>query len=143
MIRLNNILLNHFCLGSLKVYIKEESQVFSELHPVWMRFGDAGDEWKRETVPIHRISQPFQIIIEAVRGSSYVGDTAIDDLALRDKTECPSPTTSAITIKTSDQWSVPTPQSQIASQLDSSKNLFSQSLLFSVILLNLTTDPIN
>jgi hypothetical protein len=95
-----------------------------------MRSGDDGDEWKRVTVPIQRISQPFQIIIEAVRGSSYVGDTAIDDLALLPKNEC-SLSTSAIT-KASHQWAIPTPQSQVANHDNLSKILFCKCVLFSL-----------
>lgn len=75
-------------LGSLNVYIKRQSQLFSELHPVWNRSGDGGNEWKKASILISLMEEPFQIVIEGVRGSSYNGDIAIDDLDLEPSNKC-------------------------------------------------------
>lgn len=84
------MILNYFnlLLGSLNVYIKRQSQLFSELHPVWNRSGDGGNEWKKASILISLMEESFQIVIEGVRGSSYNGDIAIDDLDLEPSNKC-------------------------------------------------------
>ncbi|GFT09857.1 uncharacterized protein NPIL_432611 [Nephila pilipes] len=68
--------------GGLKVYVRPESQVFGELPATWVTFGDQGNQWYRGNVSIPQFSESFQIIIEGIRGSSYIGDTAIDDVSI-------------------------------------------------------------
>ncbi|CAL1278429.1 unnamed protein product [Larinioides sclopetarius] len=70
--------------GGLRVYIKPESHVFGEQPPGWALYGDQGNHWYRGNITLPRLSENFQIIIEGVRGSSYIGDTAIDDVSLND-----------------------------------------------------------
>ncbi|GFX25044.1 uncharacterized protein TNCV_4260111 [Trichonephila clavipes] len=67
----------------LKVYVKPESQVFGELPAAWVTFGDQGNQWFRGNISIPHFSERFQIIIEGIRGTSYIGDTAIDDVSVR------------------------------------------------------------
>ncbi|KAF8768153.1 MAM and LDL-receptor class A domain-containing [Argiope bruennichi] len=70
--------------GGLRIYVKPESHVFGELPPAWSLYGDQGNHWFRGNVSLPHISENFQIIIEGIRGSSYIGDTAIDDVSLND-----------------------------------------------------------
>ncbi|GFY44351.1 uncharacterized protein TNIN_490621 [Trichonephila inaurata madagascariensis] len=70
-------------LGGLKVYVKPESQVFGELPAAWVTFGDQGNHWFRGNISIPHFSERFQIIIEGIRGTSYIGDSAIDDVSVR------------------------------------------------------------
>lgn len=69
-------------IGRLRIYIKPESHVFVELTPVWEKSGDQGNQWLRGNVTIPPLSESFQVVIEGVRGISYLGDTAIDDVSL-------------------------------------------------------------
>lgn len=89
-VRYAQMILNYLnlLLGSLNVYIKRQSQLFSELHPAWNRSGDGGNEWKKASILISLMEEPFQIVIEGVRGSSYNGDIAIDDLDLEPSNKC-------------------------------------------------------
>ncbi|KAI8512340.1 hypothetical protein Bbelb_089790 [Branchiostoma belcheri] len=58
--------------------------------PVWSQTGDQGDAWKQATVDL--------VVFEGVRGASYRGDIAIDDVSYR-TTPCVA-TTVAITTTT-------------------------------------------
>ncbi|XP_071503574.1 scavenger receptor cysteine-rich domain-containing protein DMBT1-like [Diadema antillarum] len=44
--------------------------------------GASGNAWYEAQVPIDNYTQPFYITIEGVRGSSYTGDIAVDDIVL-------------------------------------------------------------
>lgn len=68
--------------GTLRVFMKKESQMFSELTPVWEREGEQGNLWLQSSLSIAKLNEKFQLIIQGIRGYSYVGDTAIDDVAL-------------------------------------------------------------
>ena len=65
-------------IGQLNVYMKV-GQSFG--NPVWSRYGTHGDRWINALIPMSNKS-PYMIIFEAVRGSSYAGDIAIDDISL-------------------------------------------------------------
>uniref|UniRef100_A0A8C7EE15 MAM domain-containing glycosylphosphatidylinositol anchor protein 1-like n=1 Tax=Nothoprocta perdicaria TaxID=30464 RepID=A0A8C7EE15_NOTPE len=54
---------------------------------VWSLSGNRGNMWQQAHVPINPPG-PFQIIFEGVRGTSYEGDIAIDDVTLK-KGDCP------------------------------------------------------
>lgn len=69
-------------IGSLRVYVKSETENLASLYPVWEKSGDQGNVWLKATVPIHPLHDNFQIVIEGVRGASYVSDIAIDDVSL-------------------------------------------------------------
>ncbi|KFM70503.1 MAM domain-containing glycosylphosphatidylinositol anchor protein 1, partial [Stegodyphus mimosarum] len=76
-------------IGGLRVYVKPEGFVFGEFLPDWERWGNQGNQWFRGNLSIPKLTENFQIIIEGVRGTSYVGDTAIDDVLLT-TTDCDS-----------------------------------------------------
>ncbi|XP_052270077.1 multiple epidermal growth factor-like domains protein 6 isoform X2 [Dreissena polymorpha] len=48
---------------------------------IWGMSGDQGPEWKNASVTVASADQ-YQLIIEAVAGSSYFGDIAIDDITM-------------------------------------------------------------
>lgn len=52
---------------------------------IWTLSGNQGSGWKNAVVSLVS-SVPYRLIIEAVAGSSYTGDIALDDLSL---TNCP------------------------------------------------------
>ncbi|XP_054708630.1 uncharacterized protein LOC129218373 [Uloborus diversus] len=66
--------------GGLRVYIRPESSVFDEVSPTWEKFGDQGNQWRMGNISVPYYDQNFQIVIEGIRGTSYIGDTAIDDV---------------------------------------------------------------
>ncbi|XP_067137066.1 uncharacterized protein [Centruroides vittatus] len=70
-------------IGSLLVYVKTETDNLPSLHPVWQKNGDQGNVWLKATIPIHPLHDKFQIVIEGVRGETYIGDIAIDDVHLQ------------------------------------------------------------
>ncbi|XP_018561994.1 uncharacterized protein LOC108904074 isoform X2 [Anoplophora glabripennis] len=68
--------------GSLRVYVKTVGESW-ELDPnsaIFSKKGNQGDKWFRSYHPLGVISDEYQIIIEGVRGHSYVSDIAIDDV---------------------------------------------------------------
>ncbi|GLV37031.1 Scavenger receptor class C type II [Carabus blaptoides fortunei] len=71
-------------MGSLLVYVKKQSQSYDTkyLTPEFVERGNQGEVWKRGAVSVPSVDEPFQIIIEGVRGKSYVSDIAIDDVSL-------------------------------------------------------------
>ncbi|KAJ8687225.1 hypothetical protein QAD02_023019 [Eretmocerus hayati] len=73
-------------IGSLNVYFKPESANNSTL--LWSKQGDQGNQWLRGLINLPTVNNSFQIIIEGVRGSQYVSDIAIDDLAILQGDEC-------------------------------------------------------
>ncbi|XP_048242500.1 MAM and LDL-receptor class A domain-containing protein 2-like [Haliotis rufescens] len=68
-------------VGSLNVYQKQNGTFRSQL---WYLNGNQGNMWRRASVMVNAHNKPFQIQIEAVRGSLYSGDIAIDDIAWED-----------------------------------------------------------
>nr|XP_026692074.1 uncharacterized protein LOC104266090 isoform X2 [Ciona intestinalis] len=56
---------------------------------IWEESGNHGNQWKRGRATI-RGDSPFRVIFEAVRGSDYHADTALDDVIIRDG-PCPTP----------------------------------------------------
>ncbi|XP_035215511.1 mucin-5AC-like [Stegodyphus dumicola] len=69
-------------IGGLRVYLKPEGFLFGEFLPDWEKWGNQGNQWLRGNLSIPEFKENFQIIIEGVRGTSYIGDTAIDDVLL-------------------------------------------------------------
>ncbi|XP_073705829.1 MAM and LDL-receptor class A domain-containing protein 1 isoform X2 [Garra rufa] len=62
---------------SLNLYIFENNRAVK----VWSRANNQGNSWYKGQVEIHP-QQPFQIIIEAIRGSDPRSDVSIDDVAI-------------------------------------------------------------
>ena len=59
---------------------------------VWGRSGTQGDRWRHGQLFIKRSTRgkPLTVIFEGVRGTSYAGDIALDDIAFA-KNGCPAP----------------------------------------------------
>ncbi|XP_046457289.1 MAM and LDL-receptor class A domain-containing protein 1-like isoform X3 [Daphnia pulex] len=74
--------------GLINVYIKPESKKMSELRPAFVRSGDQGDRWRQGYISLDTVTENFQVVIEGVRGTGYVGDSAIDDVQLTKGEEC-------------------------------------------------------
>ena len=56
----------------------------------WQRTGTQGDDWNRGLVQLATASAKSRIVFEAIRGVSYSGDIAIDDISVLSGT-CPPP----------------------------------------------------
>jgi hypothetical protein len=70
--------------GSLRVYLKKVTQSW-DLNPssaLFSRDGNQGNKWYRGLVVLGPVADEFQIVVEGVRGSSYVSDIAIDDVRI-------------------------------------------------------------
>ncbi|CAH1274193.1 MAMDC2 [Branchiostoma lanceolatum] len=50
--------------------------------PIWSQTGDQGDVWQQATINVVAVSN-FNVVFEGVRGTSYRGDIAIDDVSFR------------------------------------------------------------
>lgn len=55
----------------------------------WSETGNQGNTWYNATVALAS-SVPYQVVIEAERGTSFTGDIAIDDITFEN---CPAPPT--------------------------------------------------
>ncbi|XP_058250824.1 MAM and LDL-receptor class A domain-containing protein 1 [Hemibagrus wyckioides] len=64
-------------IGELNVFLQEGLRKT----PIWWKSGDHGDKWQRAEVAVGRTHQVFNIIFEATRTFSELGDIAIDDIA--------------------------------------------------------------
>ena len=73
-------------IGKLNVFAKKNSNFGN---PLWSHYGTHGNKWLQGQVSL-TLPAPFQIVIEAVRGSDYAGDIAIDDVQLLNG-GCPAP----------------------------------------------------
>lgn len=62
-------------IGQLSV----STQVGGRTTNIWTQSGNQGNVWKQGTADIGRISGPFQLLIQAKRSYSVIGDIAIDD----------------------------------------------------------------
>ncbi|XP_074805204.1 MAM domain-containing glycosylphosphatidylinositol anchor protein 1 isoform X5 [Natator depressus] len=94
---LYNITAKYFCvsffyhmygkhIGSLNLLVRLRNKRAIDTQ-VWSLSGNRGNEWQQAHVPINPPG-PFQIIFEGVRGTSYEGDIAIDDVTLKTG-DCP------------------------------------------------------
>ncbi|KAM7173053.1 MAM domain-containing glycosylphosphatidylinositol anchor protein 1 [Macrochelys suwanniensis] len=94
---LYNITAKYFCvsffyhmygkhIGSLNLLVRSQNKRAIDTQ-VWSLSGNRGNDWQQAHVPINSPG-PFQIIFEGVRGTSYEGDIAIDDVTLKTG-DCP------------------------------------------------------
>ena len=65
-------------IAQLNVYTKVGNQFNG---PVWSKSGSQGNNWLNGIVPVSN-SKAYQIVFEGVRGTSYQGDIALDDIEL-------------------------------------------------------------
>ncbi|XP_054677096.1 MAM domain-containing glycosylphosphatidylinositol anchor protein 1 isoform X4 [Grus americana] len=73
-------------IGALNLLVRVRNKRAIDTQ-VWSLSGNRGNMWQQAHVPINPPG-PFQIIFEGVRGTSYEGDIAIDDVTLK-KGDCP------------------------------------------------------
>ncbi|EDO47788.1 predicted protein [Nematostella vectensis] len=66
-------------VNSLNVYLRFTNDGFG--NRIMNVSGEVGDLWNRAEVVVNPGGKPFQVIIEAVRGRTYLGDIAIDDIS--------------------------------------------------------------
>ncbi|GFR70367.1 MAM and LDL-receptor class A domain-containing protein 2-like, partial [Elysia marginata] len=67
-------------VDSLRIYTRPDSGL-SNLKQIFSRSGNLGEQWVRTSVTLNE-TKPFQVVIQAQKGSSYTGDIAIDDISL-------------------------------------------------------------
>lgn len=64
-------------MGVLKVLVKTQN---GQIETLWKMKGNQGQAWKQASVPLPSYHR-FSIAFEALAGTSYLGDMAIDDIA--------------------------------------------------------------
>ncbi|TGZ46734.1 Uncharacterized protein DBV15_05495 [Temnothorax longispinosus] len=72
-------------IGSLNIYFKQEN---STSLLIFTKSGNQGNQWFHGISDLPKANASFQIIVEGVRGASYVSDIAIDDVAILQGEEC-------------------------------------------------------
>ena len=75
-------------IGRLTVYMQPTSGTRQQ---VWTKRGNQGNQWLQANVDLVS-NGPYQIIFEAVAGTSFTGDIAIDDITLQNCPPVPTPT---------------------------------------------------
>ncbi|XP_043477393.1 MAM and LDL-receptor class A domain-containing protein 2-like isoform X3 [Leptopilina heterotoma] len=73
-------------IGALRVYFKQETESKAKL--MFNKEGNQGNQWINEVFRLPETDNNFQIIIEGIRGSNYVSDIAVDDVAILQENEC-------------------------------------------------------
>ncbi|CAF1456361.1 unnamed protein product, partial [Rotaria sordida] len=63
-------------VGALNIYTR--TFIGGPLTLVWNQNRERGDEWLRAKIVL-KVQEPFQVLIEGVRGSGYEGDIGVDD----------------------------------------------------------------
>jgi hypothetical protein len=66
-------------VNTLNVYVMSGSPTIGS--PVWTKKGTQGNRWIKASVNIQP-TMAYQVVFEGVRGTSYRGDIAIDDVRL-------------------------------------------------------------
>ncbi|GFR70351.1 MAM and LDL-receptor class A domain-containing protein 1-like [Elysia marginata] len=73
-------------VGTLNVWVRQSSD--ASLRPVWSVAGAQGKDWFKAQTSIPPQTGSYQVIFEGVRGSSWNGDIAIDDISFKLDTKC-------------------------------------------------------
>ncbi|KAG7200897.1 hypothetical protein KM043_003260 [Ampulex compressa] len=73
-------------IGALRVYFQDELDRVPRL--AFSKTGNQGNRWIHGIFDLPKAVKSFQIIIEGVRGSNYISDIAIDDVAILQNEEC-------------------------------------------------------
>ncbi|KOX80992.1 MAM domain-containing glycosylphosphatidylinositol anchor protein 1, partial [Melipona quadrifasciata] len=73
-------------IGALNVYFKQENDLLPRL--MFNKEGNQGNQWLHGIFSLPKAKKGFQIIIEGVRGSDYVSDIAVDDVAILQGDKC-------------------------------------------------------
>ncbi|KAM9571702.1 MAM domain-containing glycosylphosphatidylinositol anchor protein 1-like isoform 1-T2 [Salvelinus alpinus] len=66
--------------GTLDVWLRVKS-IASVDTKVWSLIGNQGPDWNQANIIVNP-SGPFQVVFQAIRGSGYEGDIAIDDVSV-------------------------------------------------------------
>lgn len=72
-------------IGLLNIYFKQED---TPPQLMFTKSGNQGNQWFHGIFELPKTNVSFQIIIEGLRGNSYVSDIAIDDIAILQAEEC-------------------------------------------------------
>lgn len=75
-------------IGTLNIYFKPEKDNTPQL--MFSKSGNQGNYWLHGVFNLPKAEKGFQIIIEGVRGKTYVSDIAIDDVAILQGDKCPN-----------------------------------------------------
>ncbi|CAG2200380.1 unnamed protein product [Mytilus edulis] len=75
-------------IGTLNVYIADNSTGTEQTKLVWSLSGNQGNAWHIANVPLSDL-QSMKVIFEGIAGDGYTGDIAIDDIQLMDACPCP------------------------------------------------------
>ncbi|VDI19167.1 Hypothetical predicted protein [Mytilus galloprovincialis] len=75
-------------IGTLNVYIADNSTGTEQTKLVWSLSGNQGNTWHIANVPLSDL-QSMKVIFEGIAGDGYTGDIAIDDIQLMDACPCP------------------------------------------------------
>ncbi|XP_014065463.1 MAM domain-containing glycosylphosphatidylinositol anchor protein 1 [Salmo salar] len=67
-------------IGTLDVWLRVKS-IASVDTKVWSLIGNQGPDWNQANIIVNP-SGPFQVVFQAIRGSGYEGDIAIDDVSV-------------------------------------------------------------
>lgn len=77
-------------INKLNVYFVKVGETMSSTAD-WTKSGNQGNKWISANIGLV-VNAPYQIVIEAISGSSYTGDIAIDDITLTNCPPLPTPT---------------------------------------------------
>lgn len=80
-------------VGSLNVYANTTTLG----SPIWSKSGTQGNQWKQAIDLEIQMNQSYSLVFEGVRGRSYRGDIAIDDIKLKDGS-CSAPSGNKICV---------------------------------------------
>lgn len=80
-------------IGGLRVYQKPETFPLHLLdygnhYKLFERWGSLNDFWYSSVTPLKKMTVPFQIVIEGIRGRGFTSDIAIDDVAIMHGANC-------------------------------------------------------
>ncbi|EDV21956.1 uncharacterized protein TRIADDRAFT_59472 [Trichoplax adhaerens] len=78
-------------IGNLNVFVATTNG--TKMAQLWGKSGSQGNTWQQTMVSIGRRTSPFRLIMEGVRGASFDGDVAIDDLKMINCSALPTCTT--------------------------------------------------
>lgn len=68
-------------MGQLNVYIKPAKGVATK---IWSLSGDQGNEWRMKQITLTSSASEYKVAFEAVRGSSFRSDIALDDISFEE-----------------------------------------------------------
>ena len=87
-------------IGAINVYARTTFN--GPLTKQFTKVGNQGDQWKRASITF-TVTQPFQVVFEAVNGPYIWGDIAIDDISFTtacNKVNTPLPVATRINFST-------------------------------------------